>query len=70
VPAESEGVAGIVAAMRFEAVYGFVDEYGDRWHWERGQIIRNPFVIKMLLKRRAPVEIIERRSQALKQAKE
>jgi len=45
-------------AVRFAAVFGFVDEYGDRWHWESGQIVRNPFVIELLMARAAPVEIL------------
>jgi hypothetical protein len=47
------------AGVRLEKVYGFVDDYGDRWHWEVGQVVRNPFVIAMLLKRKAPVVVIE-----------
>jgi hypothetical protein len=52
------------ASVRFAAVYGFVDEYGDRWHWNRGDIVRNPYVVRLLLSRAAPVEVIEAGSPA------
>ncbi|HTQ70969.1 MAG TPA: hypothetical protein VMH92_05685 [Acidocella sp.] len=45
--------------VRLVAIHGFVDDYGDRWHWDCGQIVRNPFVIAMLRERGAPVEEIE-----------
>jgi hypothetical protein len=46
------------SGVRFEKVFGFVDEYGDRWHWEAGQVVHNPAVISMLLNRQAPVVVI------------
>ena len=46
------------SGVRLEKVFGFVDEYGDRWHWEVGQVVHNPYVIAMLLERKAPVVVI------------
>ena len=57
---KSEADMGGLISVRFLAVYGFVDEYGDRWHWECGQIVRNPVIIEMLDGRGAPIEIIEK----------
>jgi hypothetical protein len=48
------------SGVRLEKIFGFVDEYGDRWHWEAGQVVRNPSVIAMLLERKAPVAVIGR----------
>jgi hypothetical protein len=45
-----------------------VDEYGDRWQWDCGQVVRNPFVIGLLDGRAAPVEIIERNPAAFEKA--
>jgi hypothetical protein len=50
-PADSKS-AGVLVLE----VYGFVDEYGDRWHWDAGQIVRNPFAVEMLIRREAPIE--------------
>ncbi len=50
---------GVPIAVRVLAVYGFVDEYGDRWHWDCEQIVRNPFVVGLLVQRRAPIETVK-----------
>jgi hypothetical protein len=57
IPARETAV-GLPAAVRLRNVYGFVDEYGDRWHWDVGQIVRHPFVIAMLIERQAPVVVV------------
>lgn len=56
--------------MRFVAVYGFVDEHGDRWHWDCGQIVRNPFVIELLTGRGAPIEVVEMHHVAIEKVEE
>lgn len=68
--AEAQPALVIPEAVRFEVVYGFVDEYGDRWHWDCGQVVRNPYVIRLLIERAAPVEIIEKRSRPAGKVKE
>jgi hypothetical protein len=61
---------GIPVSIRFTAVYGFVDEYGDRWQWDCGQVVRNPFVISLLNGRNAPVEVLERRRSSMEKTEE
>ena len=60
-PEQSEDASApevALSAVRVLSVCGFVDEHGDRWHWNANDIVRNPFVISMLLERNAPVEQI------------
>jgi hypothetical protein len=49
---------GLPSGVRLQSVYGFIDEYGDRWHWDVGQVVRNPFVIAILIMREAPVVVV------------
>jgi hypothetical protein len=58
------------ASVQLEAVYGFIDEYGDKWQWDCGQIVRNPLVIEMLQERAAPFKIVEKRRPLVKKMKE
>lgn len=46
------------SGLRLCGAYGFIDDYGDRWHWDDGQVVRNPFLIDMLIKRKAPVVVV------------
>lgn len=56
-PAPAEDAA--LEPVRFTAPYGFCDEFGDRWHWMPGQVVRNPFVLALLHARLAPIEYLE-----------
>lgn len=47
-----------IKPVRLTSPYGFIDEYGDRWHWDANQIVRNPAIIALLLERGAPVETV------------
>lgn len=49
-------VAPAPSPVRILSVHGFIDEFGDRWHWNAGDLVRNPFVIAMLVERGAPIE--------------
>ncbi len=46
------------SGVRLCGAFGFIDAYGDRWHWDGGQVVRNPFLINMLMLRKAPVVAI------------
>lgn len=37
--------------LRVVAEFGFIDDYGDRWHWRAGDLIRNPDVVGLVLSR-------------------
>jgi hypothetical protein len=47
-----------ITGLRITRPYGFQDEFGDCWFWNLGSIVRNPYVIGILLNRKAPVEEI------------
>ena len=44
------------SAIRFLSPYGFIDEFGDSWHWRADQVVRNPYVLGLLVLRNPPVE--------------
>ena len=45
------------AGLRVTAEFGFVDDYGDPWHWNAGDLIRNPEVVRLVHERgELPVE--------------
>jgi hypothetical protein len=61
--ATSEKLVGanfsLPSCIRLAEAFGFIDEFGDRWHWESGQVVSNPFVIAMLIERVAPFNLVK-----------
>jgi hypothetical protein len=55
---QETSITGVISAVRFTATYGFIDEFGDTWHWRPGQVVRNPYVLSLISTRSAPVESI------------
>ncbi len=51
--------ASMPAAVRIVRTAGFIDEFGDRWHWAAGDIVRNPYVIGLLAEHGVVAEILE-----------
>ena len=47
------------AAVRVLVVAGFVDAFGDRWHWTPGAVVRNPYVVGLLAHHGVAVESLE-----------
>jgi hypothetical protein len=45
--------------VRFLRPFGFTDDYGDKWRFGAGDIIRNPFVLGLIEGRGAPTIPLE-----------
>lgn len=57
--AQQGSAPAAVSGLRFLKAYGFQDEYGDVWFWHPGAVVRNPYVLGLLLGRAAPTEPME-----------
>ena len=50
---------GLPSGGRLLRPFGCFDDHGDQWHWLPGAVVRNPYVVGLLLSRQAPVEPVE-----------
>ena len=50
-----EAQAPTPVAVRVLDVSGFIDDFGDRWHWLAGTVVRNTYVIGLLEAHCVPV---------------
>jgi hypothetical protein len=57
VPSFDHPLAPSVVRVLDEA--GFIDDHGDRWHWQAGAVVRNPYVIELLDAHCVAVETVE-----------
>ena len=55
-PASDEAAAAVPSPVRVLVPFGFLDDFGDRWFWDAGAVVRNPMVIALLAERCAPTE--------------